>query len=457
MDEDADGNIDTRSTYRYDDSGIRVAWREQVDSDDDGAFDEDTTTVNLVDHRNPTGYQQVLEETQLDTATEAVQQRRIFTLGLDVISQQDAETAYGSPLFFLYDGHGSTRALTYLGDYIMEGGLLVAGQLFRYDAYGNSIDFDPTAAYTNLLYSGEHLDTATNQQYLRARYYDLATGRFNRLDPFAGNLEDPASLHKYLYTHGDPVNGVDPTGLMTLGSLGTAIASGAKLTAFCGVAGAGVFKFVLGRSATEGFIVGSEVGLGWFLARNKLEALGMGALSMVFECFVEWLDPNGYRGKELVAESLVAFAEGIFDSGFDQWASGLTVMQTHGTIVGNGQVSVAPFVGFFHPFIVLTRAAVMKAVKGEGPLDSRQLVAATIEASLAMLTNESGLALTVRLPASVRKRVAAAATKLVLIPPGKTFKSVAEEIAADIAAFWDPAMRRFWEFMARGAEEIPEE
>ncbi len=196
VDEDADGRVDTRSSYRYDDSGIRVARREQVDSDDDGAFDEDTTTVNLVDHQNPTGYQQVLEETQLETATEAVQRRRIFTLGLDVISQQDAHTAYGSPLFFLYDGHGSTRALTYLGDYTMEGGLLVAGQLFRYDAYGNPIDFDPTAAYTNLLYSGEHLDTATNQQYLRARYYDLATGRFNRLDPFAGNLQDPASLHR---------------------------------------------------------------------------------------------------------------------------------------------------------------------------------------------------------------------------------------------------------------------
>ena len=219
VDENADGNIDTRSTYRYDDSGIRIAQREQVDSDDDGAFDEDTTTVNLVDHRNPTGYQQVLEETQLHTATEAVQRRRIFTLGLDVISQQDAETAYGSPLFLLYDGHGSTRALTYLGDYMMEGGLLVAGQLFRYDAYGNSIDFDPTAAYTNLLYSGEHLDTATNQQYLRARYYDLATGRFNRLDPFAGNLQDPASLHEYLYVHGDPVIGIDPSGMMTVSSL----------------------------------------------------------------------------------------------------------------------------------------------------------------------------------------------------------------------------------------------
>jgi len=36
--------------------------------------------------------------------------------------------------------------------------------------------------------------------------------RFNRLDPFFGRLNDPLSLHKYLYVHGDPIRGIDPTG-----------------------------------------------------------------------------------------------------------------------------------------------------------------------------------------------------------------------------------------------------
>jgi hypothetical protein len=31
-------------------------------------------------------------------------------------------------------------------------------------------------------------------------------------DPEAGVLTDPASLHKYLYANGDPVNGWDPMG-----------------------------------------------------------------------------------------------------------------------------------------------------------------------------------------------------------------------------------------------------
>ena len=29
--------------------------------------------------------------------------------------------------------------------------------------------------------------------------------RFNRVDPFFGNIQDPLSLHKYLYVHGDSV------------------------------------------------------------------------------------------------------------------------------------------------------------------------------------------------------------------------------------------------------------
>ena len=74
---------------------------------------------------------------------------------------------------------------------------------------------DDTAADnagTSLLYAGEQFDTDAQQYYLRARYYDQNTGRFNRMDPFAGNNRDPQSLHKYLYAHCNPVMIVDPSG-----------------------------------------------------------------------------------------------------------------------------------------------------------------------------------------------------------------------------------------------------
>ena len=61
-------------------------------------------------------------------------------------------------------------------------------------------------------YRGEQYDSDLGLYYLRARYYNPATGRFMSRDPEDGKAKDPASLHKYLYANGDPVNGLDPTG-----------------------------------------------------------------------------------------------------------------------------------------------------------------------------------------------------------------------------------------------------
>jgi RHS repeat-associated protein len=98
-------------------------------------------------------------------------------------------------------------------------------ELYAFDAYGNAIGFDPSVALTEFLYSGEQFDAKIGQQYLRQRYYDPATGRFNRLDSFFGNLTDPQSLHKYLYTHADPVNGIDPSGLNIVSAISVATIS----------------------------------------------------------------------------------------------------------------------------------------------------------------------------------------------------------------------------------------
>ena len=93
---------------------------------------------------------------------------------------------------------------------------------FSYDAYGVMLGGNPTPAGpppTSLLYAGEQFDTDLQQYYLRARFYDPLNGRFNRTDPFAGNPQDPQSLHKYLYCHANPINSIDPSGMM-LGSFG---------------------------------------------------------------------------------------------------------------------------------------------------------------------------------------------------------------------------------------------
>ena len=59
--------------------------------------------------------------------------------------------------------------------------------------------------------------------YLRARWSNAQNGRFNRLDPFFGNLPAPQSLHKYAYVHGDPVNNWDPTGMFGIAGLAAGV------------------------------------------------------------------------------------------------------------------------------------------------------------------------------------------------------------------------------------------
>ena len=204
-----------------------------VEVDDDAnpatalVVESETSTVYLNDPYNHTGYSQVLEETTTDVTTGQVTETKVFTIGHDVIAQTTFDAggpAEGTTYTLLYDGHGSTRILTdALAAIATDAGGIE--QIYNYDAYGNAIGFAAAAALTALLYSGEQFDSRINQQYLRARYYNPATGTFNRLDPYSGNLRDPQSLHKYLYTHGDPVNGVDPSGRI-FSTIGSIIVSG---------------------------------------------------------------------------------------------------------------------------------------------------------------------------------------------------------------------------------------
>ncbi|MEJ2406742.1 MAG: RHS repeat-associated core domain-containing protein [Candidatus Thiodiazotropha sp.] len=60
------------------------------------------------------------------------------------------------------------------------------------------------------------LKSRLDQYYLRARYYNPASGRFTQQDSWMGNNSDPITLHKYLYADASPVNKIDPSGHMSL-------------------------------------------------------------------------------------------------------------------------------------------------------------------------------------------------------------------------------------------------
>jgi RHS repeat-associated protein len=82
---------------------------------------------------------------------------------------------------------------------------------YDYDAFGNKINTTGTTP-NNYLYRGEQWDPDLGLYYLRARYYNPATGRFMSRDPEDGHISIPVTLHKYLYASGNPVNRIDRSG-----------------------------------------------------------------------------------------------------------------------------------------------------------------------------------------------------------------------------------------------------
>ncbi len=219
-----DGNGQTTDhkqvEYRYDPQGIRFIASDYAYNDQTATFTLATSTEYLIDHANFTGYQQTIIETTKNAAGQTTK-RISYTYGLDEITQTTTaiDPASGlqsqaSSLTFAHDGHGSTRVL-------FEAAAVIA-QVYTYSAYGellalhNSLGSNLTSQaspLTSVLYNGESLDPTTGLYNFRARWYSASNGRFERLDPFAGNPNDPFSFNKYGFVHGNPVMGTDPTGL----------------------------------------------------------------------------------------------------------------------------------------------------------------------------------------------------------------------------------------------------
>lgn len=235
---DTDGNGTRDVEYQYDADGIRVA---QVV---DGA-----ETRFLIDANQP--YAQVL----LEYAPGGIIQVS-YVYGLDLISQERG----GAKSFYHVDGLGSTRALT--------NALGLVTDRYVYDAFGRMLA--RTGTTPNLYqFTGEQFDPNVGFNYLRARYYDMAIGRFASTDPFEGIVGQPITLHRYLYGGLDPVNHVDPTGreftavqlavTSTIIGVLTGIAVGIYTESFWWGAAAGIVTALL---VNEGLIALGALGQG---------------------------------------------------------------------------------------------------------------------------------------------------------------------------------------------------
>ena len=102
-------------------------------------------------------------------------------------------------LWYHHDQLGSARLIT--------NSTGVSQATYTYDPYGGLAS--STGSITNpFRFAGQYQDAESVMYFLRARYYDAATAQLVSKDPFHGAVRSP-----YSYVRGNPLNGLDPTGL----------------------------------------------------------------------------------------------------------------------------------------------------------------------------------------------------------------------------------------------------
>ena len=125
---------------------------------------------------------------------------------------------YGGTQYVLADHQGSTRAVMNSAgavisrhDYLPFGEEISAGVGLRSGSQGYNV---PDGVRQK--YAGMEMDDATGMAHTLWRQYDSLSGRWTAPDPYSGSMTvaDPQSFNRYTYVNNDPVNKVDPSGLL---------------------------------------------------------------------------------------------------------------------------------------------------------------------------------------------------------------------------------------------------
>ncbi|HLO29547.1 MAG TPA: RHS repeat-associated core domain-containing protein [Anaerolineales bacterium] len=262
---DDHGNLITKSgeasyTWDYENHLTRV---EKIDGtviayayDADGNRVQTTTTLAgvttvtnyLVDISGPLS--QVVAETDANSNLIAY-----YVRGDDLLAMiRGSQTR-----FYHADGLGSIRRLT------DESGTVT--DTYTYTAFGELLNHTGTDPQP-YAFAGEPFDSNIGFYYNRARWMDPIVGRFTGMDPWVGDIFDPQSLHRYLYSNANPVNNRDPSGNQSLSELAVVAAVvGLLNAAFNGLTTAisGGTRSQVALAEAKGFLIGAGIGAAVYL------------------------------------------------------------------------------------------------------------------------------------------------------------------------------------------------
>jgi RHS repeat-associated protein len=142
-----------------------------------------------------------------------------------ILAQQDGSHT-ANRYFYLHDRLGNVREI------INGSGSVV--RHYTYSPFGETLENG--GSFDNaFMFTGQYYDSEIGQYYLRARDYHPHIYRFTSRDIVTGQFDNPLSLHKYLYCQNEPINKIDPLGLLYMdinftGSFGTVRGAAIGLT-----------------------------------------------------------------------------------------------------------------------------------------------------------------------------------------------------------------------------------
>ena len=132
-----------------------------------------------------------------------------------LLAQGSDRIIYGHGPLYIAKADGTTRALARDGGKSVRAEVNGSGSVtgsWRYRAYGEINQTSGQATSSILGYAGQLLDSS-GLYYMRARWYDVASGRFLTRDPLPGSTSAPVTANAYVYGGANPLLRIDPSGL----------------------------------------------------------------------------------------------------------------------------------------------------------------------------------------------------------------------------------------------------